>query len=141
VQTIDPMTQNRSTVVSAFLTMFGYVLILATDQHHSILRAVARSYATFPIGTALPAGRWFETLMEASGEIFVIGWKIAFPVFVATFLVEVTVALISRAQPEVNAMVVTAPLKLLIGIFVLGASLAFLPGAIDAFMDMTVLEP
>src|SRR5207244_9410673 len=34
VQTIDPMTQNRSTIMSGYLTMLGFVMILASNQHH-----------------------------------------------------------------------------------------------------------
>jgi flagellar biosynthetic protein FliR len=140
VQVIDPQTQNRSTLMSAFLTLFGYMMILATDQHHNILRAITGSYRAFPIGTVVRTSQWFEALIQASSQIFVIGWKIALPVFVATFLVEVVVGLVSRMQPQINAMVVTAPLKLLIGISVFGASLAFLPRAIGAVMDTPLLR-
>lgn len=140
VQVIDPQTQNRSTLMSAFLTLFGYMMIFTTDQHHNILRAISASYETFPIGSVIRTSQWFEALMQASSQIFVIGWKIALPVFVATFLVEVTVGLVSRMQPQINAMVVTAPLKLLIGISVFGASLAFLPRAIGAIMDTPILR-
>jgi flagellar biosynthesis protein FliR len=140
VQVIDPQTQNRSTLMSAFLTLFGYMMILTTDQHHNILRAITISYETFPIGTVVKHSQWFEALMQAASQIFVIGWKIALPVFVATFLVEVTVAFVSRMQPQINAMVVTAPLKLLIGISVFGASLAFLPRAIGAIIDTPILR-
>src|SRR5689334_3830274 len=34
VQAIDPQTQNRSTLMSSFLTLIGYGLVLAADQHH-----------------------------------------------------------------------------------------------------------
>jgi flagellar biosynthetic protein FliR len=140
VQLIDPQTQNRSNIMSAFLTLFGYMLILTTDQHHNMLLAISKSYDTFPIGTVIQSSQWFEALMQAAGQIFVIGWKIAFPVFVATFLVEVTVAIISRMQPQINSMVVTAPLKILIGVSVFGASLAFLPRALGALMDSPILK-
>jgi len=139
VQTIDPMTQNRSNVISTFLTMFGYALILATDQHHNILRAITASYQTFPIGGLLPPGRWFESMMTAASQIFVIGWKIAVPVFAATFLVDITVGLVSRMQPQINALVVTAPLKLLLGISVFGASLMFLPNLIGSLMESSII--
>jgi flagellar biosynthetic protein FliR len=140
VQLIDPQTQNRSNMMSVFLTLFGYMMILTTDQHHNILRAISASYTTFPIGTVVQSSQWFEALMQASSQIFVIGWKIALPVFVATFLVELTVGLISRMQPQINAMVVTAPLKLLLGLSVFGASLAFLPRAVGAIMDSPILR-
>src|SRR5204863_411707 len=36
VQAIDPQTQNRSTVISNYFTLFGYAFVLATNQHHVI---------------------------------------------------------------------------------------------------------
>jgi flagellar biosynthetic protein FliR len=140
VQTIDPQTANKSTVISGFLTMFGYVIILASDQHHGILRTLANSYAAFPVGTVLSTSQWFEALMTAAGQIFVIGWKVALPVFVVTFLVEISVGFIARMQPQLNAMVVTAPLKLIIGIVALGASLTFLPGAIGNMIERVLIS-
>lgn len=140
VQSIDPQTQNRSTLMSVFMTLFGYMLILATDQHHQMIRAIARSYELFPIGTPVQAGQWFDVLIQTSHEIFIIGWKIAMPVFIATFLIELTVGFIARMQPQINTMVVTAPLKLLVGLFVLGASLSFLPKALGTVMDIAILR-
>jgi flagellar biosynthetic protein FliR len=140
VQTIDPQTQNRSTLMSGYLTMLGYVILLASDQHHLMFRALADSYKVFPIGTSISTNQWFGTLIEAARQIFIIGWKIALPVFLATFLLEVTFGFIARMQPQINTMVVTAPLKILVGLIVLGASLAFMPRAIGPVMDTMVLR-
>jgi flagellar biosynthetic protein FliR len=140
VQTVDPQTQNRSTLMSGYLTMLGYVLLLAANQHHTMFRALAGSYVTFPIGSSITTAQWFETLMEVSKQVFIIGWKIALPVFLATFLLELTVGFISRMQPQLNAMVVTAPLKILVGLVVFGASLAFMPRAMSVALDAMVLR-
>src|SRR5207237_3519953 len=40
VQAIDPQTQNRSTLMSTYFTLLGYVLILAPNQTHVIFRAL-----------------------------------------------------------------------------------------------------
>ena len=140
IQTIDPTTANRSTLISGFLTMFGYALILATNQHHVILRALAESYRAFPVGSVVQPGQWFERLFAAGGQIFAIGWKIALPVFIATSLIEVTAAFLARMQPQMSTMVVTAPLKVFIGIFVLGATLVFLPRAFGSVIEVIVLR-
>jgi len=139
-QTIDPTTANRSTLMSTFLSMLGYVLLLASDQHHTILRSLAASYKVFPAGTVVQTGQWFDTLMQAAAQIFIIGWRIALPVFVTTLLLEMTVAFIARMHPQVSVMVVTAPLKLYVGFLVLGASLAFFPRAISDALNLMVLR-
>jgi len=140
VQTIDPATSNRSTVISSFVAVVGYLLILASDQHHMILRTLAQSYEPFPAGSVVHTGQWFNTLMQASGQIFIIGWKIALPVFIATFLLELAVAFIARMQPQISTMVVTAPLRLYVGFMVLGASLTFIPRALGDAFNLIVLR-
>jgi flagellar biosynthetic protein FliR len=140
VQAIDPQTQNRSTLMSSYLTMLGYVIILASNQHHTMFRALADSYTRFPIGGSIAIERWFPALMEASTQIFVIGWRIALPVFVATFLAELTIGFIARMQVQINTMVVAAPVRLLVGIIVFGASLTFVPRVIGPMIETIVLR-
>jgi flagellar biosynthetic protein FliR len=94
----------------------------------------------FPIGASITTNQWFGTLIEASKQIFVIGWKIALPVFVASLILEVSVAFIARMQPQINTMVVAAPLKILVGLVILGASLAFMPRAVGPMMEAMVLR-
>lgn len=140
VQAIDPQTQNRSTLMSSYFTMIGYVLIMATNQHHIMFRALADSYKVFPVGSSITFSQWFPALMEISKQIFIIGWKIALPVFVATFILEMTVGFIARMQPQISTMVVAAPLKLLVGTVVLGASLSFIPRLIGPILQTMVLR-
>lgn len=140
VQAIDPQTMNRSTLMSGYFTMLGYVILLASNQHHSMFRALSNSYVTFPAGVSVTTDQWFGALIEASKQIFVIGWKIALPVFVATFVIEVTIGFIARMQPQINTMVVSAPLRILVGLVVLGASLAFMPRVLAPAFDTMVLR-
>gem|GEM_PF-5789294 len=137
---IDPQTMNRSTLMATFLTMMGYMVLLVSNQHHTMFLALAQSYNAFPVGSSITTGQWFDSLIEVSKQIFVIGWKIALPVFAATFLIEVTVGFIARMQPNINTMVVTAPLKILVGLVVLGASLAFMPQVMTGVIDTMVLR-
>jgi len=127
-------------VMSGFVSTVGYLVILATDQHHAILRTLAGSYAAFPAGTMVQSGQWFNSLMLAAGQIFIIGWKIALPVFLATMLIEVAVGFIARMQPQINSLVVTAPLKLYVGFLILGASLVFFTRAINDVFNLMVLR-
>jgi flagellar biosynthesis protein FliR len=140
IQAIDPQTMNRSSLMANYLTTLGFVMLLASNQHHTMFRALANSYVTFPVGASVTTGQWFQALIEASSQIFVIGWKIALPVFVASFCLELAVGFIARVQPGLNNMVLTAPLKLLIGVMVFGASLAFIPRAIGTMLETMILR-
>jgi len=140
VQAIDPQTLNRSTLMSGYFTLLGYVMILASNQHHMIFKALADSYKAFPVGSSITMNQWFPALVETSKQIFIIGWKIALPVFFATFIIELAVGFMARLQPQVNSLVITAPLKLLVGMVVLGASLSFIPRVIGPVLNTMVLR-
>src|SRR5256712_12295305 len=104
VQSIDPQTQNRSTVMSNYFTLFGYAFVLATNQHHIIFRALAGSYTAFPNRRSVAATQWLAALIEASKQIFIIGWENAFPGFVAGFVFGKTVGFISGLQAPDNTL-------------------------------------
>jgi flagellar biosynthetic protein FliR len=140
VQSIDPQTENRSTLMSGYVTLIGYVMLLAANQHYMMFRALAESYKAFPIGGSITLNQWFGTLTQVSAELFMIGWKIALPIFVITFVLELTVGFISRIQPQINTMVITAPMKLLVGLVALGASLALMPRIIGPVVETMVLR-
>lgn len=139
VSAIDPQTQNRSTLMSGFFTMIGYVLFLGTNQHHDFLRAMKASYAAFPMGTVPPIDSWFELLITTSGNIFSVGWRIGFPLFLVVMLADVAVGFLARLQPQFNAIILAMPIKVLVGLFMLGATLLVFPAIMREISDFVVL--
>ena len=140
VQSIDPQTQNRSTLMAGYFTMMGYAVFLAADQHHEFLRAMRFSYESFPIGGFPEIASWFDLLMTTAGNIFVVGWKIGFPLFVVVLLADVGVGFLARMQPAFNAMILSLPLKVLVGLVALGASLVAFPMIMREVADFVVLR-
>src|SRR2546426_11808765 len=59
VQAIDPQTMNRSSLMANYLTTLGFVMLLASNQHHTLFLALANSYAVFPVGASITTGQWF----------------------------------------------------------------------------------
>jgi flagellar biosynthetic protein FliR len=55
-----------------------------------------------------------------SSQIFVLAIKISAPVMVSIFLVDLALALVSRAAPQMNILVVGFPLKIGVGFLFLG---------------------
>ena len=140
VTAIDPLTSNRSTLMAGFLTMMGYVLFLGTDQHHEFIRAMRASYDSLPIGTMPTVGSWFENLMAAGGSIFVFGWKISFPLFLVVLISDTAVGFLSRMQPQFNTIVLAMPIKVLIGLVALSASIVTFPSIMRQLSDFVILR-
>ncbi len=139
VTAIDPQTQNRSTLMAGFFTMVGYALFLGANQHHEFLIAMRASYDSFPMGTVPPVDSWFELLIRTSSNIFSIGWKIGFPLFVVVLLADIAVGFLARLQPQFNAIILAMPVKVLIGLFMLGATMIVFPAIMREISDFVVL--
>jgi flagellar biosynthesis protein FliR len=93
-----------------------------------MLQALASSYAALPIGAGAVGGKDLaEVVTDTLGSVFLIGVRIAAPVVLVLLVVEVAMALATRAMPQLNLMVIGAPVRLLVGLFVLGVTLAAVP--------------
>ena len=140
VTAIDPLTKNQSTLMSGLLTMMGYALFLGTDQHHAFIRTMRASYDSLPIGSMPAVGTWFERLMAAGGDIFVFGWKISFPLFLVVLISDTAVGFLSRMQPQFNTIVLALPIKVLIGLVALGASIVTFPSVMRELSSLMILS-
>ena len=69
-----------------------------------------------------------------SAQIFVLGLKVAAPVLAALFLVELALALMARAAPQMNLLIIGFPLKIAIGLFFLGMLFMLMAEHIHGFI-------
>jgi flagellar biosynthesis protein FliR len=66
------------------------------------------------------------------GLIFIVGVQIAAPVVLVLVLVEIALGLMARSMPALNLMVTAAPVRLLVGMTALAATLPLVPIVVRA---------
>jgi flagellar biosynthetic protein FliR len=136
---IDPQTGVRNNVLAVMYANLATVICLATNAHHALLRALADSYTAFPVG--LGAGLPTNLAQHVShllGLVFVIGVRIAAPVVIVLLIVELALGLIARVAPSLNVMTAGTPVRAVVGLLVIAASLAVLPGLIARYVPTTM---
>ena len=78
-----------------------------------------------------------EEVVRLSAQVVVFGVQLAGPVLVVTVLADVALAIISRAAPQVNILIVGMPLKTFAGFFFMSISFYFLPHMLgQSFMSL-----
>jgi len=129
---VDPQSGARNGVLSVLYTNLVVMIFLVIDGHHQLLQALATSYSALPIGGSAwtATGELAPLVARTLGTVFVIGVRIAAPVVLVLFIVEVTLGLLSRVAPQLNISVNAGPLRLFTGIALLGATLAVVPDVI-----------
>lgn len=133
INILDPQTQVESTVMALFHQMIAMLIFLRLDVHLWLLRAVGRSFAVLPPGSAHLSRAFTLTTISAVGNVFSMGLQIAAPVLSATFLTDIVLGLLGKASPQTPLMALGTPLKTLLGLAILFLGLRYWPAMLDRF--------
>jgi len=115
----DPLTGARISATSHLLYMVSMMMFLALDGHLFLLSALADSFRIVPIGGLAYNAPLVSTVLSLSADMFILAIKIAAPIMAALFLVELALALMGRAAPQMNLLTMGFPLKIAVGFFFL----------------------
>lgn len=113
---MDPQTGSQSTVLTQFMYLFTILIFFSFDGHHLFLRALASSFQVVPPNSISFDTSLSTVLIKISGNMFLVGIKIAAPIMVALFLSNLCLGIIARTVPQVNILMVGFPINLCIGL-------------------------
>lgn len=120
----DPAQGTQGSVIGAFLTSLGILMIMVTNMHHVFLQGLVDSYYLFTPGNALPVGGFAEVVQKTVSGSFMLGIKIAAPQIVVGLLLYLSAGIMSRLMPQMQVFFVIMPLQITIGFFILMISLS-----------------
>ena len=105
----DPLSGSQVSITSHLMYMVTFLIFLALDGHLHLLRALADSFTLIPPGGLRISGPLTGSILELSAGMFFLAVKIAAPVIAALFMVELTLALMGRAAPQMNVIQIGFP--------------------------------
>jgi flagellar biosynthetic protein FliR len=130
---VDPASGVRNNVLASLYGNIAIVVFLLTNAHHAFLRALGQSYESLPIGAGHIGDSLPQSVMALLGFVFAFGVRLAAPVIVVLVVTELGLAIVARAAPALNLMAVGAPVRLILGLILLGfvapAAVGVLAGA------------
>lgn len=120
VNVVDPDSGAAEAVTAHFMYMVSLLTFLAVNGHLYLLSGLMRSFDLLPPGNVLVTPRLATEILGLSGQIFVLAIQISAPVIAALILVDLALALVSRASPQMNVLLVGFPLKIGVGFLFMG---------------------
>lgn len=127
VNILDPQTQVDTPVVSMFYQSIVMLLFLQMDVHFWLLRAIGKSFAYLPPGSAHINSLFTTAILRTVGEVFSLGVQIAAPVLAATLAADIILGLLGKAAPQMPLMLLGPAIKSLLGVGILIATLKYWP--------------
>ena len=121
VQFLDPVSAHPVSISGSLLVQVTMVFILVSGLHHQMILALVESYRILPIGQGLPMKPL--VIVVQVGLIMVRGFQLAFPVLLTLFLIDVMEGISGKFMPQLQLIQLSFPIKISIGILVLGVVL------------------
>lgn len=120
VNVVDPLTGTSEAVTAHFLYMISMLTFLALNGPLHLLGSMADSFTLVPPGSLLITPEAANQVFDLSKQMFVLAIRIAAPVMAALFMIDLALALIGRAAPQMHVLVLGFPIKISVGFFFLG---------------------
>ncbi|MFO7725988.1 MAG: flagellar biosynthetic protein FliR [Oceanipulchritudo sp.] len=115
----NPMMGDQGTVLGTGLSLLSTVLIFTLNIHHLILLAFKRSLDLLPAGTPGLGAAGAGTVVEGVGKIFLLAVQMSAPLIAVNFIVTLTFAILGKAVPNLNILILSFGVRILAGFFVL----------------------
>ena len=123
--------------MATFFDTFCLLLFLAVDGHHWFIQALAISYRDIPLGQAHFSPAMAAAMQTGFSNLFLYALRCAAPLMGIMFLVNVVIALMAKAVPQMNILVVGYPVKVFVGVMALALTFPLTwPVMRDAFSDL-----
>ncbi|MCL2690147.1 MAG: flagellar biosynthetic protein FliR [Chitinispirillia bacterium] len=135
VELTDPMTEESITVIGQLKLILFTILFLLFNGHYFLLLTIQRSFEIIPLfGAVYPAEGIIAHFTVLVTNIFILGFKLAAPVFVVLILTMIALGIVARTVPQMNIFFVGLPLKIGLGLM---TTIVVLPMLTSLFRRMT----
>lgn len=128
VTEFDPTMNTQVTITGNMYNYFLLLLLVATDMHHYILRAVIDSYQVIPVnGQVFRTDSLLLSMTQFMTNMFVIAFRIVLPIFACIMILNCILGIMAKVAPQMNMFAVGMQMKILVGLLVLFITVPLLP--------------
>ncbi len=135
VNELDPVSNIQTTVTSNYYSYIVMLIMMVTNLHHYLILAFVDAFKVIPVGGAKFSPNLYLLMVEFIKEYFIIGFRIILPVFAATLILNVILAILAKVAPQMNMFVIGIQLKIFVGLAVLFLAVGLMPRVADFIFD------
>ena len=128
----DPTMNSQVTITGNLYNYFILLLLVVTDMHHVILRAVVDSFTVILVnGQIFDWNSLAGSMVTFMTDLFVIAFRIFLPIFACMMILNCILGIMAKVAPQMNMFAVGMQMKVLLGIVILFLTVTLLPGIAD----------
>lgn len=120
---IDPLSGNQNAVLARVYGLIGVIVFITIGGDEWVLQGIAKSYELIPAGSTPNILAIIAGADNAFVGILGTALQIGAPVMLALLLTDVAFGLVTRVVPQLNVFAVGLPVKVLVGMALIGVTL------------------
>ncbi|QDK46790.1 flagellar biosynthetic protein FliR [Bdellovibrio sp. ZAP7] len=139
-QMYNPLLGTSGNAMESFYSTLGTLVFLAINGHHILIRAIVESYTLVPVSSlSLNVGPFAEMAMFGQ-TTFILTIKMCAPVLVTILLVNLSMGILGRAVPQINVLVTSMPVSIMIGMTVVFICLPLMVSEMNGLVEITASQ-
>ena len=132
----NPQMRTQASVSANLYSYLVLLLLVVTNMHHYILRAVADSYQLIPVnGQMFQWDYLLQGMVTYMIDSFVIAFRIILPVFACIMILNCILGIMAKVSPQMNMFAVGMQLKVLLGLVVMLITIDLFVNVSDFIFD------
>ncbi len=120
----DPANNTQVSLLAQFNNVIAVLLFFAFNVHHLFFRVLVESFKQLPPGQVNVMGNAGLYLMEMTSHAFELAIKLAAPILALLILSNLTLGIMARIFPQLNAFILSFPINIGVSFIVLGLTLS-----------------
>ncbi len=137
-QVFNPMAEGRSSIVEQYYLILVTMFYLLINGHHHFVAGLFKSFELVPLsleGVALTSLGHAGEFLQA---IVIMGLKFAAPIVASLFAMNIAMGVIGRAVPQMNVLITSLSVNVLLGMFVMFLALPMMMEGLPGFLNETI---
>lgn len=134
----DHYSETSVPVVSQMIMIFAMLLFLTLDGHHLFIKALVHSYQIVPLGEFVLTKVVVAHVLETSSQVFWIAVKLSAPMALIIFLVNCAFGIVAKAVPQINVLVVSFTVNILVGFLVISLTMPVFGTSVNEVFQMMI---
>lgn len=128
VNVYDAQNNTQIPMIGNVLNLVLLIVFFVVNGHQELVKIVYITVERMPVGTLVFTREIGYAAAEVFMRSFLLGVMMALPVIASGLTLEIILGVIMRMVPQIHMFVVGVPLKMLIGLLVLSATLPVFGG-------------
>lgn len=132
----DPATKMQVNLSGQFYYYCIMLLMMISGLHQFLIKAIVDTYTVIPVGAMTVNPSLMTTIISVVSQYFVIGFRIALPVFITIMILNCILGILAKIAPQMNMFAVGMQIKILVGLFVLYFTVIMIPSVSNHLMEV-----